>query len=102
MSREQLPQRRYCETFKLRHGNGRAAYHVTAGFYDGGRLGEVFIATNQVGTSMEALARDVAILMSLALQYGCPIETIRGSLTREADGAASTIAGAVADALGRP
>ena len=58
-----------------------------------------FISTNQVGTQLDALARDVAVLMSLALQHGCAIETIRHALTREAEGAPSTIAGAVADRL---
>ena len=100
-AREPLPQRRACETFKLRHGDQRAAYHITLGQYDDGRLGEIFISTNQVGTAIDALARDVAVLMSLALQHGCAIEVMRAALTREADGKASTVAGAVADAIGR-
>lgn len=99
MIREALPNRRECETVKLRHGNGRAAYHVTIGKYNDGRLGEIFISTNQVGTALDAMARDLAVLMSLAMQHGCAIETIRGALTREADGAPTTIAGAVADKL---
>jgi hypothetical protein len=99
MSREALPNRRYCETVKLRHGNGRAAYHVTIGQYDDGRFGEIFISTNQVGTALDAMARDLAVLMSLCLQHGCAIETIKHALTREADGAASTIAAAIADKL---
>ena len=59
----------------------------------------MFISTNKIGTAQDALARDIAILMSLALQHGCTLETIRDALTREADGAPSTIAGAVADKL---
>ena len=98
-AREPLPNRRECETVKLRHGNGRAAYHVTIGRYEDGRRGEIFISTNQVGTAIDAMARDLAVLMSLCLQHGCPIETIKHALTREADGAPSTIAAAVADKL---
>jgi hypothetical protein len=98
-AREPLPNRREAETIKLRHGNGRAAYHVTIGKYPDGRLGEIFISTNQVGTAIDAMARDLAVLLSLCLQHGCQIETIKHALTREADGSPATIAGAVADKL---
>ena len=101
-AREALPHRRPSETFKLRHNNGRAAYHVTVGYYDDGRFGEVFVSSNQVGTSLDAMARDLAVLMSLCLQHGCAIQTIRHALTREADGKPSTIAGAIADKLTEP
>src|SRR5262245_29193650 len=99
--RKILPQRRPGETFKLRFGGQNAAYHVTLGYYDRDmtEIGEIFIATHQAGSGAEALARDCAILMSLLMQYQCPIETIRNALTREHDGSASTIAGAVVDAI---
>jgi hypothetical protein len=100
-ARQALPQRRRSETTKIKFGNGRAAYHMTTGFYDDDRLGEIFISTNQVGTSLDAMARDLAVLMSLCLQHGCAVETIKHALTREADGSPSTIAGAVADRLAR-
>jgi hypothetical protein len=95
--RRALPPRRNAETFKLRFGDQRAAYHVTLGYYDGGDLGEVFISTNSVGSSVDAMARDLAVLMSLALQHGCKLETMRSAVTRESDGKPSTIAGAVID-----
>jgi hypothetical protein len=98
-ARQPLPQRRRSDTFKLRHGAVRAAYDVTTGYHADGRLGEILISTRQVGTALDAMARDLAVLMSLALQHGCAIETMRHALTREADGAASTIAGAIADKL---
>jgi hypothetical protein len=97
--RETLPQRRRSDTFKIRFGNQNAAYHITVGYYPDGKMGEVFLSTNKSGSMMEALARDIAILMSLALQHGCAMETMRDALTREGNGDASTIAGAVADIL---
>jgi hypothetical protein len=97
--RKRMPLRRVGQTIKIRHGGSRAAYHVTCGYYAGGQLGEVFISTNSTGSTVEAMARDIAILMSLGLQHGCSIETMSGALTREHDGSPSTIAGAVADRL---
>jgi hypothetical protein len=98
-AREPLPMRRQADTFKFRFGGQNAAYHVTVGYYPDRRLGEVFLSTNKSGSQMEALARDIAILMSLALQHGCAMSTMRDALTREVDGSPSTIAGATADVL---
>jgi hypothetical protein len=95
--RKSLPLRRRAETIKVRHGG--ATYHISTGHYAGGQLGEVFISTNKVGSNIEAMARDLAILMSFALQHNCSIQTISNALTRESDGSPSTIAGAVADRL---
>jgi hypothetical protein len=97
--RESLPPRRQSDTFKIRHGGQNAAYHVTVGYFPDGKLGEIFLSTNKSGSQMEALARDIAILISLNLQHGCAMETMRDALTREGDGSASTLAGAVADLL---
>ena len=97
--RSTLPQRRYSETFKFRFGGQNSAYHITVGYFDDGTMGEVFLATNKIGSAAEAIARDIAILMSLALQHGCAMETMRDALTREADGSPSTVAGATADLL---
>lgn len=83
----------------MRHGGFDSPYHVTVGFYPDRKLGEIFISTRKVGTAQDALARDIAILMSLCLQHGCNLSTMKHALTREADGSPSTIAGAVADKL---
>lgn len=97
--RTTLPARRYSETFKFRFGGQNSAYHLTCGYFDDRRLGEVFLSTNKIGSAAEAIARDIAILMSLALQHGCAMGTMRDALTREGNGTASTVAGAVADLL---
>jgi len=47
----------------------------------------VFLDASKPGSAMQAMARDAAVLASLALQYGVPLETIRAALTRDdADG----------------
>jgi hypothetical protein len=101
MTRERLPARRASVTFEV-VDNRHHLYDVTAGFYDDGRVGEVFVTPRlkiKSGDLLEAVARDYAILLSLALQHGCPLETIRAALTRdERDEAAGPI-GEICDAL---
>ena len=99
MTREALPPRRRGETFKLRFGGQNNAYHVTCGYFPDGRLGEVFISTNKIGSAADAIARDGAILLSLALQHGVALDVIKHALTRESNGEPSTVIGAVADEL---
>jgi hypothetical protein len=104
-SRHTLPQRRHCETFDLHHGNQNSLFAVTLGYYgergEGG-IGEVFISGAKAGSEVGAVARDGAVLLSIAIQFGVPLETIQHALTREANGAPSTIIGEVVDRLVEP
>jgi hypothetical protein len=97
MTRRILPQRRASETFELRHGKQNIA--VTVGLFPDRTIGEVFVTGAKVGSSLEAIARDGAVLLSLAIQHGVPLKTIRGALTREPNGAPSSIIGAVVDRI---
>ena len=98
--RERLPNRRYAETFDLRHGDERpTTYRITVGYFAPGRPAEVFVTAPHVGSSQEAVARDGAILLSLAMQFGIPLDVVAGAITREQDGRPSTIIGAVIDQL---
>jgi hypothetical protein len=101
MERKLLPQRRYSENFALRFGNRNRTFHVTCGYYDHMRrqLGEVFITGGRSGQDDEALARDGAVLVSLALQHGVPLATMRDAITCNQDGRPSSIIGAVLDKL---
>jgi ribonucleoside-diphosphate reductase alpha chain len=63
------------------------------------RVGEVFINGGRTGSDMDAVTRDAAVLLSIALQYGVPVETIAHAITRESNGSASSIIGAVVDRL---
>jgi hypothetical protein len=97
--RDVLPQRRGNETFEMRHGGQNTVFAVTLGFYPDGRLGEVFIHGAKAGSETDGIARDGAVLLSIALQYGVPLETIKHAITRDPNGAPSTIIGAVVDRL---
>ena len=90
-----LPQRRAAETFDLRFWN--QPFTVTVGFYADGTPGEVFIDGGKTGQDIQFTARDAAVLLSLALQHGVPLETIRHAVTRGASEEPASILGAVVD-----
>ncbi len=94
-----LPSRRQAETFDINFGGLDRSYAVTIGFYVDGSLGEVFISGGKSGEAIEAIARDGAVLLSLALQYGAQVEILAGAITRDGQGAPSSIIGAVVDRL---
>jgi hypothetical protein len=86
MSRQRLPNRRACESFEFRHDG--FAFTLCAGSYPDGRISPI-----------EAIARDAAVTISIALQFGVPIETIRAALTKDHDGSPATLLGAALDPL---
>jgi ribonucleoside-diphosphate reductase alpha chain len=74
-------------------------FTVTVGFYSDGTIGEVFIDAGKSGQDIQNTARDAAVVLSLALQHGTPIETIRHAVTRNSAGGPASILGAIVDAL---
>jgi hypothetical protein len=97
MMRRTLPQRRAAETFNLRFWNQN--FTVTVGFYPEGKPGEIFIDGGKTGQDIQSTARDAAVVLSLALQHGTPIETIRHAVTRGGSGEAASILGEIVDRL---
>ena len=98
--RRRLPDRRSTETFALDH-NGQT-YEVSIGSFDDGSIAEVFASSRKIGTEMDALARDAAVLLSIALQFGVPLETFASALTRNEQGEPSSFVGALIDQIGVP
>jgi hypothetical protein len=97
--RQALPMRRRCETFEIDFGGLNRSHTVTVGFYDDGRPGEIFINGGKSGELVEAIARDGAVLLSMALQHGVSLQTIRHALTRDSFNQPTSIVGAVVDRL---
>ena len=65
---------------------------VTVGFYEDGRPGEVFVdTTRKRGSEIDIAARDLGLLISLSLQHGCYLKTIRDGVSP--DSLAGTIIG---------
>lgn len=99
MAREQLPQRRLCETISFTLGG--LTYQATVGFYSDGRPGEIFLDCAKSGTDAQINARDAAIALSMALQFGASLEAVRGALSRQESGEADGPLGRLLDILVR-
>jgi len=78
--RQRLPDRRAHELYRFECSG--QIYTGGVGRFDDGRVAEVFISGPKIGSAAEANAQDAAIVTSLALQFGCPLETIRHALAR--------------------
>ncbi|MCH7699195.1 MAG: vitamin B12-dependent ribonucleotide reductase [Chloroflexi bacterium] len=72
--RRRLPDERPAITHKFRVGEQEG--YITVGLFDDGRPGEVFITISKEGSTIRGLMDSVAVLTSLALQYGVPIEDL--------------------------
>jgi hypothetical protein len=97
--RRALPARRRSETFEVAFGGLHKNHTITVGFYADGSIGEVFINGGKSGEQVEAIARDGAVLLSVALQMGVSLVTLRHAITRDGQGKPSSIVGAVVDRL---
>lgn len=95
MAREKLPDRRLSETFSMQTKGGRR-YVVTASRFPDGRVAEIFVNTPKVGNEEDVITRDAAIVCSIALQYGAPLEVILSALSLDSQGHP---AGALGEAL---
>lgn len=80
MTRERLPNRRIAVGEPIQW-QGHVV-HASFGFDDRGRLREVFLEPGKRGTDLAVLLGDVAVLVSLLLQHGCPPQAIHASLGR--------------------
>lgn len=85
MARERLPARRVAETIEIEHATNNGPTRVlaiTVGRYDDGRVGEVFVEVpyQQQKFATALLGRDVATLISIALQHGASVEELRDAM----------------------
>jgi hypothetical protein len=96
-ARHRLPHRHVHELINFVHGG--FGYTAGVGRFDDGSPAEIFLNVAKSGTTLETLARDSAIVASIALQHGASVETLRHALTRNGDGSASGALGALLDLL---
>jgi len=90
-----LPPRRFSEVVRL---NNTTTAQI--GYYDDGRPGEVFVDGAKAGSDAEVNAKDAAVVISIALQYGVPVDILRHSVSRDASGTPQGVVGMVLDKLG--
>jgi hypothetical protein len=95
--RRQLPNRRLAETFDIEISGLK--YKVTIGRFADRTPAELFISNHKSGNASDVAARDAGILVSLALQHGVPLSVIRHAISRNSDGTASGVVGAVIDRI---
>ena len=77
-----LRPRRESEVFRFHMHASQVRYYGAVSYFFDGTPAEVFLDAGKVGSDVQAVARDAAIAASLALQFGCPAETLRAALTR--------------------
>jgi hypothetical protein len=95
--RQRLPNRRACETFSFECATLR--YTATISRFDDGRISEIFLSNHKSGSQADANAKDSAVVASIALQHGVPVDVIRKALLRDARGTASSPLGVALDIL---
>jgi hypothetical protein len=59
----------------------------------------VFVNGGKSGEVVEAIARDGAVLLSMALQHGATLDTIKHAITRDGQDQPQSIIGVVVDRL---
>lgn len=84
MSRIAINNRRPHETFEFEHGGSVFIGSVSFDVETALPL-ETFLDGGKPGSAIQAVSRDTAVAASLALQFGCPMETLRLALTRTDD-----------------
>jgi hypothetical protein len=95
--RRRLQNRRAAELYDLDFKGGH--YVIGASRFADGALAEIFVHPAKASCDLADAARDAAVTLSLALQFGTPADAIRGAVTRESDGSPAGIVGAVLDLL---
>lgn len=102
MSREKLPNRREACSIEFAHEAFR--YVLTYSRYPDGRLAELFLdmrLSAHPGDPIDAMAKDMATLVSIALQHGISEEEILSSLSQERDGTMRGPLGVALQIIGR-
>jgi ribonucleoside-diphosphate reductase alpha chain len=96
-ARRRLPHRRGAVALDIEHAGHRYRMHV--GYFPDGTVGEVFVDATKQNSTLDALAADAAVLLSLLLQHGALPAEIGHALRRSPNGASASLIGAVVDEL---
>jgi ribonucleoside-diphosphate reductase alpha chain len=95
--RRRLPNRRASETFAIKSAG--TSYIATVSRFENGQIAEVFLSNHRAGSQADSNARDSAVVCSIALQFGAPLDVIRRALLRDLQGRPSSALGVVLDMI---
>jgi ribonucleoside-diphosphate reductase alpha chain len=98
-ARRSLPNRRPCETLSFECNGLR--YTASISRYASGKLAEIFIGNSKSGSHSDTAAKDAAVICSIALQHGVPLDTLRKALLRDPRGVASGPLGTALDLIAK-
>jgi hypothetical protein len=77
------------------------AFTATFSRFPNGDIEEIFLTNHKVGTHAGTAARDSAVVASLAVQYGAPLDVLRRALLRDPRGVASGPLGVALDMVAK-
>ena len=78
-TRKRLPKSRVSRTTSFTVGGAEG--YMTAGMYEDGSLGEVFLKLGKQGSTLAGVMDAFSISISIALQYGVPLEAFVAKFT---------------------
>jgi hypothetical protein len=92
-----LPNRRASTTLAFECGLHR--FIATISHFPNGELAEIFLGNGRAGSHIDAAAKDSAVVASIVLQYGVPLNVLRKALLRDIHGVASSPLGTALDII---
>jgi hypothetical protein len=82
--RSVLPNRRNSEAVGFEHHG--LAYRACVSRFEDGSIAEMFLDTGKTGTSANIIAKECAVMFSIARQYGAPEGVLFNALPKLHDG----------------
>lgn len=73
-ARRRMPEERQAITHSFTIGNHKG--YISAGLYEDGTLGEIFIRMSKEGSTISGLMDAMATITSISLQYGVPLKVL--------------------------
>jgi ribonucleoside-diphosphate reductase alpha chain len=70
-----------CHTVRHKFEIAGQKGYIHVGFYEDGKVGEIFIRMAKEGSTISGLMDTIATLTSIALQYGVPLEALVGKFS---------------------
>jgi hypothetical protein len=96
--RNRLLNRRDCDVIEFDVDGTR--YRAQVSYFEDGRLAELFLNGPKSGSAANIAAHDAAVCASLALQFGCPPETLHHALLKLNNGKSAGPVGRALDLMG--